>query len=299
MKRLLSLMLVLLLLFSAGCKQQDAEPADPGEVVEKTETGTSEADLPEVVEQEEVPPVEEKKEIEEVAPSEAGQSKPSTEEEKAARLDEALMQAEKIYAQEKDVEPVDFFVCKYLVRIKDESLGREYTTSSFSEIDCSQIEIFSRTPGAQGSLPQSYVLITKTYDFSKIFTWKKTLLERSDLSQAYLMSYTVYQVAETVENPEHPSLQVPPSSLGSTLQLTVERKFYPNYLVSIKDFKDYEIESMEVSKFDSEEFFYIDLYVKTTDQDDLDTIISSLQKREDIIKVSMLTGFDYPEEKEA
>ena len=59
MKRILSLMLVLLLLFSAGCKQQDADPATPGEVVEKTETETPETDLPEVVEQEETPSTEE------------------------------------------------------------------------------------------------------------------------------------------------------------------------------------------------------------------------------------------------
>ena len=56
MKRILSLMLVLLLLFSAGCKQQDADPATPGEVVERTETETPETDLPEVVEQEENTP---------------------------------------------------------------------------------------------------------------------------------------------------------------------------------------------------------------------------------------------------
>ena len=44
MKRILSLMLVLLLLFSAGCKQQDADPATPGEVVEQEENTPADTD---------------------------------------------------------------------------------------------------------------------------------------------------------------------------------------------------------------------------------------------------------------
>ena len=111
MKRILSLMLVLLLLFSAGCKQQDAEPATPGEVVEKTETGTSEADLPEVIEQEENAPAdtdpEQKPLTEDETEDEADNSVTATNTEddfdKEAWLADYLVTAEKIYERMEEV----------------------------------------------------------------------------------------------------------------------------------------------------------------------------------------------------
>ena len=107
MKRILSLMLVLLLLFSAGCKQQDADPATPGEVVERTETETPETDLPEVIEQEENAPTDTETEqtpsTEDETKDKANNSTTSTSTEddfdKEAWLKEYLVTAEQIYDQ--------------------------------------------------------------------------------------------------------------------------------------------------------------------------------------------------------
>ena len=286
MKRILPLFLVLLLMLPAGCKKQPTETASPGEVVEKEETGTSDT----VVKKEET-------NISDESPSE-----PVKQPEEAPAVEEVPEQKP---SSEDDVDSsttitnTGFYVCKYLIRLKDENLGKEYTASSFSEIDCSQIEVFSRTSIVQGSLPRSYILLAKTDDSSKIFKWEEELSKRSDLEQAYILSYMVFQETEKVENLSLASVSAEIPSSYSVIQLLVKSSYYPDYMVSTKDFSGDTIDALEVANCDLEDAFYIDLYINNTNQIDVEAMIAILQKRDDVIKASLVTGLEYPDEKEA
>ena len=139
MKRIISGFLILLLLLPAGCKQQNTEPATPGTVVENQAPDAPEQDVPEVVQPEEAPAVEE---VPEVTPSE-----PTEKEKKAARLEEALIQAEKVFAEREDIEGNDFVFRVYLVEYPE---GGEFTSPmetipDFSEIEYKEIVEYSYT----------------------------------------------------------------------------------------------------------------------------------------------------------
>ena len=129
MKRIISVFLILLLLLPAGCKKQPTETASPGEVVEKEETGTSDT----VVEKEEAdtsiktpseperhPAVTPESEPEEESPQpvvpdsdEEGTPSPE-EEEKAARIEKCLKEANEVYDRMERENNIRFVLHIYL-----------------------------------------------------------------------------------------------------------------------------------------------------------------------------------------
>jgi hypothetical protein len=137
--------LVLILLLSAGCQKQPTETASPGEVVEKEEADTSIKTPSEPERYPEVTPESEpEKESQQPAAPNSSEdvSNPSSEEEeKAARIEQCLKEANEVYDRMEADNAVFFSLYVYL---KDYPKGGDFKQPlkelpEFPEIDAEKI----------------------------------------------------------------------------------------------------------------------------------------------------------------
>ena len=266
MKRIISVFLILLLLLPAGCKKQPTETASPGEVVEKKETGTSDT----VVKKEET-------NISDESPSEPVKQP----------------EDEPVTGDLADI--ADLYICYYFVKVKEEHHTKGYDASDFSEITCTKAMPFY-------NFTRTYILTTETKDLSKAAAWEQSLLKRTDLEKAYMLSYIIMrQNFEEKDTLTQTSLSISGDTPDQfdVIQVSIKSSIVSKKLLSTKHFSDYPIEAIEVLNGlnDEEKYqenFLVNLYIKKNSQITLEEIITSLEKKEYLSSVKIYSSFDYP-----
>ena len=261
MKRILSLMLVLLLLFSAGCKQQDADPATPGEVVERTETETPETDLPEVVEQEENTP----------ADTDPEQT-PSGETEK----------------EEHTAVLVDYYVCKYYISLKDEYVAKNYTEANFPEMDITDFSVktYKYPDGAAEPCASEFYLTVETSDWGLLKQHFQNLKNRKDIHFVDA-AFKAYLIEEKANKKDFPELyrEVITQNQNTFYDGVVSVQLKEGVPPSPSLFSNLNIDGISGDLA----FSTINIYVKERGMGNLSGIIKQLEKNENVEEVDYLT----------
>ena len=177
MKRIISVFLILLLLLPAGCKQQNTETAAPGTVVENQVPDAPEQDVPEVVQPEEAPAVEE---VPEETPSKPTGKEPS-------RL-------------------VDYYVCKFYIALKNEYVGKNYTEANFPEMDITDFSVktYKYPDGAAEPCAAQFYLTCETTDWGMLEKHFQGLKNRNDIHfvSAEFRAYLIEEKTSKNDLPE-------------------------------------------------------------------------------------------------